>query len=149
MTNGKSKSALTGRGASVTVGDTVYVVRASNDKRRRLPSERYIEATVTDVKRAWITVMTDDGFPRECRFRLDTQNDGSQYLGDRERFVTPQQREQEEAISAARALLREQKITFGWESPWAEGDGLLRLADAVRALLAEDEANNANEGNAR
>lgn len=147
MTNEKGKPTLTGKGASVAVGDTVYVVRSSNDMRRRPPSERYIEATVTDVKRVWITVMTD--IYGELGFRLDTQDDGSQYSGYRPRFVTPQQREQEEAISAARALLREQKITFRQESPWAEGDGLLRLADAVRALLAEDEANNANEGNAQ
>lgn len=99
-------------------GDTVYVMRSSNDMRGRSPSERAIEAHVVKVARVWITVETVGRWPIRRRFRLDDQHDGSEYPGSSERFLSPDQLAWEVAEHEAVRYLREQGIELSFSSPW-------------------------------
>lgn len=85
----------------VSVGDIVWVREGYGRNRS------WRKAVVTKTARVWITVMTAGGWPREMRFRLDDQSDGSGYsIGSY--FYTVEQyewlRAEEEAIEYLRSV---------------------------------------------
>lgn len=115
-------------------GDKVFVVRSMNDMRRRSDAGRYIPAVVKSAARVWVTLTSDEGgWPFVWRMRLDTQDDGGNYPGSSYRFVTAEQKDREEATSAARKLLREQGIIVEYSSPWRGKEA--KLAELLRGVL--------------
>lgn len=120
---------------TLKVGDKVIVIEPMH----RQPNREY-DGIVTKVARVWITVEHEYGmYPREARFRLDTQDDGngSTY---RWRFVTPEQRAWDGLLAGARAVLADAGVeiarwtTSGWNAP----GGILKLAELIKSVSAEE-----------
>lgn len=108
------------------VGSAVVMITPSF---RRTEQRAERNGTVTGKARVWITVELEGrGFPREVRFRLDDQSDGSggHYAY---RFRTPEQHAWYEAQNAAHAYLMSQRITVEMSSPWQ--DRKLELARSI------------------
>lgn len=113
-------------------GDSVFVILSSNASHGRTFAQRSFPGTVTKAACVWVEIETaPPGYSRHWRMRRDTQDQGSQYLGNNARFATPEQHAYDLAEHEAREYLREQRITVGFTSPW---DGrLAELAARIRA----------------
>jgi len=117
---------------TLSKGDKVIVI----EPMRRQPAREHA-GVVTKVARVWITVKHEyGGFPREARFRLDTQDDGgdSNY---RWHFVTPEQKAYDDRMNAARTVLRDAGIQLDHRSPLQSDAMTLALAERVAALIGQ------------
>lgn len=115
----------------LAVGDQVLVIPGGFFRNKPEP----VLATVTKVARVWVEMKRSDGdgWPKDWRFRLDTQHDGTD-SNYRARFFTPEQYAWKEKIDEARETLRAAKIFPEYSSPWhTDEDRLTALADFVRA----------------
>lgn len=114
-------------------GDPVIVLEPGKREWRELT------ATVVKVARVWITVKLDDrsGWNAEQRFRLDTQDDGSDFAYCNSRFVTPEQHEYDERMRAARQTLTDVGVLLDHHSPFKRDDAAtLALAERVAQIVA-------------
>lgn len=115
---------------TLKAGDRVYIQPSMNSRRRAGVME-YREAEVVKVARVWVTMRSlIMGWPQEYRMRLDTQDEGTESFGSNASFVTPEQREWDEAREFGLAYLREQGISLERSSLWIEREA--ELAEIIR-----------------
>lgn len=109
------------------VGQKVMVVFPRHYAR----TVEHIPSRVTKIGRKYVTVESE--FPRHAvwRMRLDTQNEGSQYVSGGARFKTIPQYEHDQRAQAAREYLRSCGIDLMYSrtTEWT----IIRLANLVRA----------------
>lgn len=110
----------------VAVGDQLLVIRSFSRFRDNDP----VPVTVTKAGRVWVELAPESG-GMAWRMRIDTQDGGSGY-GYGDRFVTQEQYEWEQRVTAARNVLREARLIPDGASPWHRDDRLLALAEFVR-----------------
>lgn len=119
---------------TLKIGDPVLIRvpgRYVNDDVRWQPG------TVMNVARVWISVCPE-GWGRWLRFRLDTQDGGTEH-GSRYRFVTPEQHAYDERMATARRVLTDAGIRYDYHSPFSRDDSLtLALAERVAQLMGVD-----------
>ena len=117
-------------------GQPVVVYRSPNDMRGRKPEDRTIPARIVKANRVWIEIETADYVQsqighRTWRMRRDSQNEGTQYSGSNDRFVTVPQHEWEETKYWAYGFLRENGIDLRSGSKWSGRE--VELADIISA----------------
>jgi hypothetical protein len=126
----------------LTVGQQVMVARSSNDMRGRKPEDRYIPAVVIKAARVWIELQRAGlaekqlGY-RTWRMRRDTQDEGTQYSGNNDRFLTLEQHAWEETRNWALGVLAENGIDLRHGSAWCGRE--IELADMITARKEEEE----------
>ena len=86
-------------------------------------------AVVTKVSRVWITAETVGAYPRELRFRLDTQTDGSD-VSMPTCFRTLAQYEKSQKLSSALKVLKEHSFERRWSGNCSDAL-LLAVADFI------------------
>jgi hypothetical protein len=130
---------------ALTVGSTVWVAEPGH-RHRRGGGNPSILAEVTAKARVWVTVTrTGAGWPKEWRFRLDTQADGRQ-SNWAPHFRTPEQDLFHRAYTEASAYLAEQGIRPDLGSPWRAERATIQLARMIWEAVGEGAAGVA-EGN--
>lgn len=115
---------------SLKKGDKVLVIEASH--RRYGDEEAAVEAEVTKVGRAWVTIVQlGTPYPGQWRMRIATQrtDNGTNYNN---RFVTPEQYAWEQRLGRADAYLLEQGLVPSRESPWYAPERHIELANVLR-----------------
>lgn len=115
-------------------GDLVYVTSSMNDMRERPRDEYYTPARVTKAARVWITMVTENRWPRELRMRRDVQNEATQYSGSNAGFVTPEQRAYDETVSVVRRALNDNGIQVDRFGAWSGLQRQAALAAFIRAV---------------
>lgn len=104
-------------------GQDVVVIRSPNSSRHRKPEDCRIPAKVIKVARVWVE-LERSGLAqsqlghRTWRMRLDTQDEGTQFSGSNDRFLTVEQNAWEETRDWARGVLRDNGIDLRGGSPW-------------------------------
>jgi hypothetical protein len=126
----------------LTNGQPVIVYRSPNDMRGRKPEDRAIPARIVKANRVWIELERADLAEsqighRTWRMRRDTQDEGTQYSGSNDRFVTVPQHEWEETLSWARGFLRENGIDLRTGGKWYGRE--VELADIISAATDRTE----------
>ncbi len=117
-------------------GHRVMVRRSYNDMRRRSPEEQYIPATVVKAARVWIELEgTEGNWKRTWRMRRDTQDQGTQYSGSNDSFLTMDQYAWTETRDWALAVIKDHGLTVESRSPWrgreTELAEILAVADSL------------------
>jgi hypothetical protein len=93
------------------------------------------KAVVSKVSRVWITAATIAMYPRELRFRLDDQTDGSK-IGVPPHFRTTAQRERAVRLADALEVLKEHDLARRFSKPCSD-DLLLAVAGFLTAWDVE------------
>ena len=120
-------------------GQQVMVYRSRNGMRNRSPEEYAIPAQVVKAARVWVELEAPEGalYRQTWRMRRDTQDEGTQYSGSNDQFVTIEQHEWEETRRWALGFLRENGIDIRRAGTW---DGReIELADIISAGTGREE----------
>jgi hypothetical protein len=121
-------------GMDVQVGDEVFVKPASYG-RGGVP---LVPAKVTVTSQTWAYIERTDGgsWPETWRLRRDTQNEGRDSVYQAS-FLTPEQVEAQQQLSAADACLAGQGIDIRYDSRWRSPSQRIALATAISILATE------------